>query len=142
MASLIASAVFNGTDVLGKEITIEGAQDQILDVVFEAPAGSVTGIVRDAKGDPFADATVVLLPSADRRQGMPASSVVLTDKDGRFSFARVAPGDYSLFAWDAVPANAYRNADWLREYEVLATRVTVRKGTNSNINLSIIPRKK
>jgi protocatechuate 3,4-dioxygenase beta subunit len=138
----LASAVFNGVDVLGREITIDGAQDGRLDIVFDTPAGGVIGVVRDAKGDPFAEATVVLLPPADRREGLPMSSVVLTDKDGKFSFPRVTPGDYSLFAWEAVPANAYRNADWLSQYEVLATRLTVRKGTISHINPRLIPQKR
>jgi hypothetical protein len=40
---------------------------------------------------------------------------VLTDKDGKFSFARVAPGDFSLFAWESVPMNGYRNAEWLQQ---------------------------
>jgi hypothetical protein len=50
--------------------------------------------------------------------------------------------DYSLFAWEAIPPNAYRNADWLRQYEVLATRVTVNKGMTSDINLRLIPPRK
>jgi hypothetical protein len=138
----LASAVFNGSDVLGREITIDGAQDGKLDIVIDAPAGGVVGVVRDAKGDPFPYATIVLLPPADRRESWQTSPAMLTDRDGKFSLARVAPGEYFALAWEVIPANAFRNSDWLKQYEVLATQVTVRKGTTSNINLRLIPQTK
>jgi hypothetical protein len=138
----LASAVYDGVDVLGREITIDGVKDGRLDIVIDAPAGNVAGVVRDAKGNPFEDATVVLLPPADRRDAFDFRSTRQTDKDGKFSFEHVAPGGYSLYAWESIPQFAYRNAEWLKQYETLATRVTVDKGKAENVNLRLIPRPK
>jgi len=137
----LAAAIYNGADVLGKEITINGAEDGKLDIVIDAPVGNITGVVRDAKGEPFADATVVLVPPADRRAAVDLRSTILTDKGGRFSFDQVAPGTYSLFAWEYIPQFAYLNAEWMKKYETLVTPVTVNKGRTESVNLRLIPQK-
>jgi protocatechuate 3,4-dioxygenase beta subunit len=137
----LASAVYNGVDVLGKEITIDGSGDGTLDIVIDAPTGNVVGVVRNAKGDPVADATIVLFPPADRRDAMDFKSTTQTDNDGKFSFEHVAPGSYSLFAWEYIPQFAYRNAEWIKQYETLATRVTVEKGRTGSVSLRLILQK-
>jgi hypothetical protein len=58
-----------------------------------SPRGSVVGVVRRADGSPVRGAHVV----AEDLDGQPAGAV-LTDLEGRFDLAGLAPGDYVLYA--------------------------------------------
>ncbi|RFC76022.1 S8 family serine peptidase [Streptomyces sp. AcE210] len=74
--------------VAGKDMT----QDIALDTV---PAHDVTGTVLDVTGKPLAGATVTV-------NGVPTPSVT-TDAGGKFSFAKVAEGSYTVSTTPAAP---------------------------------------
>jgi hypothetical protein len=42
---------------------------------------------------------------------------VTADIDGRFELRGIAPGAYHVFAWPDIEAGAYRNADFMKQYE-------------------------
>jgi hypothetical protein len=138
----VTSATYNGTDVLGRTFTVSGSASGRLDLVFDRPAGKVSGIVVDATRDPVGSATVVLLPSADRRAGFgdpfSRTSPLRTDQNGKFVFENVSPGEYTLLPIEAMPQYAYKNAEWLKPYEARGTRITVQKGATVETTLQVI----
>jgi hypothetical protein len=130
---------YGGKNVLGSGLVIEGAVPQPLEVIISGPPGGIEGFVRNAKGEPVPDTDVVLVPSVDRRGNPYLYFLATTDQTGTFSISSVTPGDYSVFAWEAAPTNAYRNAGWLKEYESQALRITVRGGLQTTADLRLIP---
>lgn len=102
--------------------------------------GRVDGVVRNAKDEPVADSMVALIPSQNRRGNLLLFKSISSDQDGRFSIRGVAPGEYTLLAWEDVEANATRNEDFLKEFETRGVRITVRERITSNIpNVRVIP---
>lgn len=61
--------------------------------VQAAETGSVSGIIRDASGNPMPGVTVTISGTY-----LPAGRSVVTDPAGRFDMQRVAPGQYRLLA--------------------------------------------
>ena len=128
----LAAATYNNADVLGRKISINGT-DGRLDLVFDGPPGKLSGVVVDAKNDPVDSATVVLLPPVDRRETLDNSLVARTDQTGRFTIDRVAPGEYTLLSWEIMPQYAYKNADWIKNYEARGRSPHRKKGRGVGI---------
>lgn len=134
----LAAATYNNVDVLGRRFPIQGTTDGRLDLVLDGPAGKLSGVVVDAKSEPVGSATVVLLPPIDRRDTLDSSFVARTDQTGRFTIDRVAPGDYTVLALEVMPQYAYKNADWIKNYETRGVHVNVRKGEALESVLKVI----
>jgi hypothetical protein len=52
-----------------------------------------------------------------------------TDQSGRFSMRGIAPGDYKLFAWEALENFGYFDPDVLRRSEALGKAVQLSEGS-------------
>jgi len=50
----------------------------------------------------------------------------------------VAPGQYSLFAWESLPGNAYMNAEFMAPYEANGQAVTITEGALTNTEVKLI----
>jgi hypothetical protein len=50
----------------------------------------------------------------------------------------VAPGQYSLFAWESLPGTAYMNAEFMAPYETKGQAVTIREGAVANTEVKLI----
>ena len=64
---------------------------------------------------------------------------IRADRNGEFSLANVAPGEYKVFAWENVPNTAYMNAAFLEKYESRGLPITVSPGNNLNVDVNVIP---
>jgi hypothetical protein len=61
-----------------------------------------------------------------------------TDKDGRFAFRGIAPGEYKLLAWNELEGEAYRDPDFLRGYEGRGQKIVVRENQTIQARLVLI----
>jgi hypothetical protein len=89
-------------------------------------SGTVQVAVTDGVGMPVTGRRiqVVLVPDAARRQR--ADMYFAREAtEGGIVFEHVPPGSYKVFAWDGVPSEAWRNAEFLREFEDLGVPVTL-----------------
>ena len=136
----VSSMRYAGFDVLSSGILVDGVDRGPVEIVISGPAGTVNGVLTDAKNETVANTTVVLIPPADRRSNPTQFLTSSTDADGAFSIRRVPPGDYGLLAWESIPGDAYRNADFLKAYEARAVKVKVIEGSTVLSNLKVIPR--
>ena len=95
--------------VQGEKVGVRAGQVATTRLVVEAPAGTITGIVIDATGAPIGDAFVSAARESDAA-GASRSSVqdtrwswsdrpVITDIDGTFTVAKLAPGAYTVRAY-------------------------------------------
>jgi Ca-activated chloride channel homolog len=86
----------------------------------QTPVGTITGTVKDAGGAPVPGASVSL-----RANGV-ATLTRATDARGLFAFARVPVADYELTAT-------------LAGFKTFSTRLSVRSGRTSNIDVVLTP---
>jgi hypothetical protein len=60
-----------------------------------------------------------------------------TDKDGRFLFERIPPGNYQVFAWEFVENNAWRVPEFLAGDEQQGTTVQFVEGSRVTIEVEV-----
>jgi hypothetical protein len=107
-----------------------------LDIVASANGAVAEGIVTDAKGEPVSSAVVVAVP--EMRSRVERFRKATTDQRGRFTLHGIAPGEYSLFAWENVEADAYYDAEFLKKYEEQALPLRVAEGDHRSVQLPAI----
>ncbi len=100
--------------------------------------GRVAGVVRDDQGNAFHRANVVLVPDQSKWDWPDRYTNMLTDAEGKFSFDKVAPGDYQLFAWKDAPSGAPSNAEFRKPFEAFAATVHVAPGDSQPVVLRLI----
>ncbi len=109
-----------------------------VELTLSTGAGRVTGTVAKDQ-QPFAGATVVLIPDGARRGQPRFYRQALTDSGGRFTISSITPGDYKLFAWEEIERGMYLDPDFLQSYEDSGKSVRVEEGSNLNVPLDLIP---
>jgi hypothetical protein len=127
-------------DVTNRMIDIASGALPALDVLISANGGSVTGVVRNQKGDAAQASQVVLAPAA-RELGDVLRLVKLSaaGSDGAFRFAGVAPGDYLLFALDDFDQGPMRDPAFRAAIASKGVKVTVTEGAKLTVDVPLIP---
>lgn len=110
-----------------------------LEVVLGQSCGNLEGVVADADGHSFDGATVVLVPQASRQHALYLYRTASTDQSGRFSLQGIAPGDYHLYAWEAIEGGAYLDPDFVHAYEEQGVNVSVEQYSRATLQLKLIP---
>ena len=84
---------------------------------------------------------MVLIPDSPRRQRFDLYRAAGSDASGRVHLDSIAPGDYRLFAWDDVPADAWQDPDFIRQYEDRGKPVRISKGAKENVEIKLVSRR-
>jgi len=63
----------------------------------------------------------------------------VTDKDGRFTIRGIPPGEYKIFAWEAIEQFAYFDPDVLRQFEQLGKAVSIPESGKITLEVKLIP---
>jgi Carboxypeptidase regulatory-like domain len=134
----VKSARFGAIDALNPPFHIGGPGQ--FEIVIGLNGGSVEGVVLHDSQKSFPGATAVLIPDPPRRQRFDLYHPSGSDTSGRFRLEGVAPGDYRLFAWEDVPADAWQDPDFIRLYEDRGRPVHISEGSRENVELRVIPR--
>lgn len=109
-----------------------------VEILIGAGAGTVDGTVVDSQSKIAPGTTVVLAPESKRIENRALYATAVSDANGKFTFHGVAPGDYQLFAFENMPANAYQNVAYMRRYENRAKPVHVNQRTTTSAELTVI----
>jgi uncharacterized surface anchored protein len=134
----VISGKYGSAEVLNEPLQVEAGQTgSTLSLQLGFQPSTVTGDVRDSKDQPFQAATCVLVPNARNRLDLYKTAA--SDQNGKITFSNVAPGDYKLFAWEAVPTGAYQDADYLRPFEDKGKVLTIGKGASLQAQINVIP---
>jgi hypothetical protein len=80
---------------------------------------------------------VALVPSQRERHELYRDAI--SDRDGRFSLSGIAPGEYKLFAWEALDRYAFHDLEILRTYESNGKLVQVAPSANLTVDVAAIP---
>jgi hypothetical protein len=130
----------NQRDVLDRFVQVQYETQQApLDIQLAFDAGQLSGTVADAASKAADRATVILVPDKARRHRPDQYRVVVSTTDGKFSIGSIPPGDYKVFAWDAIEPNAWMNAEFMMTYEEVGVPVTVKPAEKLTAQLRVIP---
>jgi hypothetical protein len=99
----------------------------------------VDGTVLGKGSMPAANATVALVPVSSRRQNPALYKTATTDTSGKFTLRGVAPGQYTIYAWESVLNGAWQNADFIAKNESHSKPVTVVAQGRATVQLELIP---
>ena len=124
-------AVFlDGRDVTDLPIEVKSENVTGLNVIFTDRISSLGGNVRDSRGNPIADVTIIAFP-ADDRLWMPQSRQILTartDQAGAYKLASIPAGDYLVIAVDDVEQGEWFDPAFLEQIRGRATKVRIEEG--------------
>jgi hypothetical protein len=132
--SYVMSATAGDRDIAVEGLNITG--DTAVEIILTTPGGIVQGSVRDAAGNALPDAVVVIVPDAPYRSFGPHYRAVISDPNGEFELRGIAPGNYKLFAWTELEGAAYRNAEFMKEYDDKGKPVVIEKGTRISMDVT------
>jgi Carboxypeptidase regulatory-like domain len=128
-----------GGDVLETGITVpRGHSPPALELVLNSGAGRIDGTV-ESEENPAPAAVVALIPEGKLRLQPNRYRQVLSDQSGRFALKNIAPGDYTLSAWEQIEHGAYYDPEFLAQYEDRGKAVHVEEGGHVTIKLEAIP---
>jgi hypothetical protein len=105
-------------------VTIFGDETVAIECVL-AVGAQVAGGVTNEDGKPAAGATVVLVPAPELRGRGDLFRTAEADHAGRYTLDAVAPGDYTVFAWEDPEDGAWHDPEFLKAHDRRGERVTV-----------------
>lgn len=129
---------YNQMDALHQPLQFSTSDPGSLTVVLSPNAGEVRGVVVDAKSQPTPGAVTVLVPNQNRDRPELYKSAT-TDSTGRFTITGVAPGDYKLFAWEAIEQFGYYDQDLLRRVETQGKAIRIAESSKETVEVKAIP---
>ena len=134
----LREARLNSVDVLHQTLLISNAPAGTLDIVLSSKGGRIEGTVVDEQSQPVAGTQTVLI--ADRyRDQFDGYRTAVTDSSGHFSSRGFAPGEYKIFAWEAIDEFAYFDPDFLRAFEQRGRPVSILESSRETADVRIIP---
>jgi protocatechuate 3,4-dioxygenase beta subunit len=115
----------------------------VLDLVIGTRGATVEGQAtdHDQQGNdvPVPNVTVVAVPDEKYRKVPERFGVGSTDQSGHFTIRGLAPGAYTLFAWQDVDDAVYRDPDFLKSQESNGVAVRLDEGSRKAVNLKLSP---
>jgi protocatechuate 3,4-dioxygenase beta subunit len=133
----LKSVAAGGREADDSGISVSGGT-VVLDLVASASGGVVDGVVTDRKGEPVANAVIVAVPEARLRWRTDRYRKTVSDQSGRFTLPGIAPGEYTIFAWDSVDGEAYYNPEFLKSYEGQGNALHVAEGEQKSVQVPVI----
>jgi hypothetical protein len=115
-----------------------------LDLVVSIRGVTVEGLViqkeKDVDNDhPAVNAMVVAVPEEKYRKLPDRFATGSSDQHGRFIMRGLAPGSYTLYAWQDLEDGIWRDPDFLKSQEANGTAVEVEEGSDQKVELKLSP---
>jgi hypothetical protein len=132
----VASAKAGEKDILTEGLQLDA--DTELQIVIRSPGGMVGGAVTNSRGEKLSDAVVALVPDGPRRAAGPLYRSVISDVNGNYEIHGVAPGSYHIFAWTDLEGAAYRNAEFMKEFDDRGQPVKIESAESAAVNLTVL----
>ena len=129
----LKTVAYGGADANGKPLSIGDAPAPI-DLVLAAGGGQVQGVVTDS-GKPAAGVLVVAVPDSGREDQVRFGR---TDPSGRFSLRGLAPGDYTLCAFDDLPEGNLADPAGAKAYGDRGKKIAVTEKSQTTGDLTLI----
>jgi Carboxypeptidase regulatory-like domain len=140
----LAWSIIGTPPVYFKSVLVEGIAAQAsfrldrpplrpIEVVWGLATGVITGTVTNSRLEPASDVTVVAL-SPTR-----GSKYATSGPDGRFRITALPPGDFRVFAWEAITLYSWQNPDVMQRDWSKGVDVHLDDGSTATVNVTSIP---
>ena len=107
-----------------------------IELVVSSRGGLLEGVVLD-KDQPVANASVVAVPEEKYRKLHDRFGAGSTDQNGHFVIHGLAPGSYTVFAWQDVDEGLYYDAAFLQSQQANGTALKVEEGSRQTIEMKL-----
>jgi len=110
-----------------------------LEVTVSAKGARVEGVVSNDETLSVAGVWVVAVPEENKREMRFLFKGVTTDQYGHYELRGLAPGKYTIFAWDGVEEGEWEDPDFLKANAAKGVAIEVRDGDKKTTDLQLIP---
>jgi len=122
----------------GLDLSRGGAPGE-LSIVLSPGAAQADGTVQDAQQRPVPGMQVVLVPQTAKRDVGRLYKFAMTDGNGHFVIRDITPGDYKVFSWEQVESGAWRDPDFIKDYESKGEVVRLDPNGHATVQVQLIP---
>ena len=100
---------------------------------------TLSGTVRDGRGQPVVDYTVAIFPDQLREGAMPGryTRVVRPDQQGRFETRGLPPGNYLAAAVESLEQGSQWDPAFRKQIEPIARRFRLTEGQTATVDLQL-----
>jgi protocatechuate 3,4-dioxygenase beta subunit len=134
----VKEARLDQTDVLDQPMRFSGTVSGPLDVVVSANGGLIEGTIVNDKQKPVPGTQAVLIPARGINR-IDLYKTAVSDDNGRFTIRGITPGDYKIYAWEALEQFAWFDSDLLRQFEQKGKFMQITEGAKESAEVKIIP---
>jgi hypothetical protein len=118
------------------EIDLSGSVAGLLQITVSQAGGQLDGVVRNGEGNAVGGATVALIPASKRSS---LYKGVTSDQSGGYSIKGIAPGDYTVLAWEEIETSAYQDPEFVKPFESKAEAVSFKENDRKALSLKATP---
>ena len=129
-----------GADIAASGIEIAGGSPAPLDILLSPNGGTISGTALDADGErPVSGVVVALIPRDEAHKHWEAFyRVTISSATGGFTFAGLAPGEYTAIAFADIEYGAWLDTELMAPLLSKGETVEVREKSGNNIQLKSI----
>jgi Carboxypeptidase regulatory-like domain len=134
----VKEARAGNADALERPLLVSGPSANALNVVLSPNGGRIDGIVVNDRRQPLAGIEAVLLPARQPAR-VDLYKTAITNSSGAFIFHGIPPGDYKVFAWEAIESFGYFDENLLRQSDPQGATVRIEESAREQVEVRIIP---
>ncbi len=133
----------NGRDIAFEGLDLSNGGDGEMQVVLARKAARITGKAVTSAGKPVRAARVSLWRrDGNMTGGSRLAEVAITDREGRFEFPGLGPGQYSVVAWEDLEYGLARTLPFCQLFASGGEAATLAEGEGREVNLVAVPASK
>jgi Carboxypeptidase regulatory-like domain len=136
----VKSVTIDGENVTDIPFDLSTARDDTkIEIVMTDKQTTISGTVRNARGEHVIDYTVVMFP-AQMKEGVMAARyirAVRPDQQGRFQARGLPPGDYFAVAVESLEQGGHFDPAFRKQLEPSAKRFTLKEGQTATVDLAL-----
>jgi hypothetical protein len=131
----VKSAQFGSRDALNPNLRIDDSPQGTLEIVVGTNPGKLDVVV----SAPAPSVTVVLIPPAANAQHYDLYRAVALDRSGHALFDKVAPGEYTAYAFQDIRPGMEWDPEFVKKYEGRGKPIRIDGGGAHTLDLEMIP---
>ena len=138
----LKSVTLNGENITDIPLDVSTVKDDsTLQIVMTDKQTTLSGTVRDGRGQPVLNYTVAIFPDQLREGAMPGryTRVVRPDQQGRFETRGLPPGNYLAAAVESLEQGGHWDPAFRKEVEPAAKRFRLTEGQAATVDLTLTP---
>jgi hypothetical protein len=138
----IASAQFDGIDVIANGFSTTPGKESTLEVVISNASGTLGGVIKDAKEKPVSAGRLVLLPEPSRRNNPYLTRTAVSIETGAFTIETIPPGEYTAIILpdeDEFTPALLRDLSSIEQYERFGQCIHIGARETTRVDLTVPP---